>query len=47
MTHILIVDDEPNIIELLTLYLERDGFKVVGVGTGKDALTRFESSFNM
>ena len=44
MTHILIVDDEPNIIELVTLYLERDGFKVVGVGTGKDALTRFESN---
>src|SRR4030042_1919072 len=44
MSHIFIVDDEPNIIELATLYLERDGFKVEGVGTGKDALTRLESS---
>lgn len=44
MSSILIVDDEPNIIELTTLYLERDGFKVESVGTGKDALTRWESS---
>jgi two-component system, OmpR family, alkaline phosphatase synthesis response regulator PhoP len=44
MPHILIVDDEPNIIELATLYLERDGFKVEGVTTGKDALTRWEVS---
>jgi DNA-binding response OmpR family regulator len=44
MTKILIVDDEPNIIELATLYLERDGFKVEGVSTGKDALLKQESS---
>lgn len=44
MAKILIIDDEPSIIELATLYLERDGFKVEGVGTGKDALTRLESS---
>jgi DNA-binding response OmpR family regulator len=44
MANILIVDDEPNIIELATLYLERDGFKVEGVATGKDALLRQESS---
>lgn len=44
MSHILIVDDEPNIIELAALYLEREGFKVEGVATGKDALTRWESS---
>lgn len=44
MAKILIVDDEPNIIELATLYLERDGFKVEGVSTGKDALLKQESS---
>jgi DNA-binding response OmpR family regulator len=44
MSNILIVDDEPNIIELATLYLERDGFKVDSVANGKDALTRWESS---
>ncbi len=43
MPNILIVDDEPNIIELARLYLEREGFKVEGVSTGKDALTRQET----
>ena len=43
MPNILIVDDEPNIIELAKLYLEREGFKVEGVSTGKDALTRQET----
>ena len=37
MAKILVVDDEPNIIELAKLYLERDGYQVEGVGTGQDA----------
>jgi len=41
--NILIVDDEPNIIELASLYLKQDGFQVEGVSTGKDALARQES----
>jgi len=45
MAKILVVDDEPNIIELAKLYLERDGYQVEGVGTGQDALSRL-SSFN-
>lgn len=44
MSNILIVDDEPNIIELLKLYLEREGFKVEGASTGKSALAKQESS---
>lgn len=44
MPHILIVDDEKSIIELAALYLERDGFQVEGVCTGKDALTKQETS---
>jgi DNA-binding response OmpR family regulator len=44
MANILIVDDEPNIIELVKLYLEREGFKVEGVSTGKAALAKQESS---
>ena len=44
MPNILVVDDEPNIIELAALYLERDGFKVEGVGTGKDALVKQEAN---
>lgn len=38
MTRILVVDDEPNIIELATLYLEREGYQVKGVAKGMDAL---------
>jgi len=45
MAKILVVDDEPNIIELAKLYLERDGYQVEGVGTGQDALSQL-SSFN-
>jgi DNA-binding response OmpR family regulator len=40
MQSILIVDDEQNIIELATLYLERDGYKVEGVSNGRDALLK-------
>src|SRR3990172_4482594 len=39
MPKVLIVDDEPNIRELAKMYLEREGFQVETVGTGKDALT--------
>lgn len=37
---ILLVDDEPNIIELARLYLEREGFRVEAVGDGQSALDR-------
>jgi two-component system alkaline phosphatase synthesis response regulator PhoP len=37
---ILLVDDEPNIVELAKLYLERDGFRVISVGDGRSALER-------
>ncbi len=40
---ILIVDDEPNIVQLARMYLERDGFRVEAVGDGRaalDAVTR-------
>lgn len=40
MPRILVVDDEPHIVELAKLYLERDGFQVSGVGTGSEALER-------
>ncbi len=40
MQTVLIVDDEPNIIELARLYLERDGYNVEGVTNGKDALSK-------
>jgi DNA-binding response OmpR family regulator len=35
---ILLVDDEPHIIELARLYLEREGFRIITAGDGKSAL---------
>ncbi|HEX5097300.1 MAG TPA: response regulator transcription factor [Acidimicrobiia bacterium] len=35
---ILVVDDEPNIADLVELYLRRDGYRVLKAGTGEDAL---------
>jgi two-component system, OmpR family, alkaline phosphatase synthesis response regulator PhoP len=39
---ILLVDDEPNIIQLSRLYLERDGFQVESAGDGQEALTAIQ-----
>jgi two-component system, OmpR family, alkaline phosphatase synthesis response regulator PhoP len=35
---ILVVDDEPNIVELVRLYLEKDGFQVAAARDGEEAL---------
>lgn len=35
---ILVVDDEPNIVDLTTMYLKREGFNVVSAGDGLAAL---------
>lgn len=35
---ILVVDDEQKIIELVSLYLEKDGFSVIAAGDGEKAL---------
>ena len=35
---VLVVDDEPNIADLIELYLAREGFRVVKAGTGEDGL---------
>lgn len=40
---ILIVDDEPNIVELNRLYLEGAGYRVLTARTGPEALERFRS----
>lgn len=39
---ILIVDDEPNIIELGQLYLENEGFSVESAADGIEAMVKFE-----
>ncbi len=35
---ILIVDDEPSIVQLARMYLERDGFRIESIGDGEAAL---------
>ena len=44
METIFIIDDEPNIVELARLYLEREGFKVASAGRGRDGLDQIASS---
>jgi len=41
-TKILIVEDEPNIAEVVSLYLKRAGYQVTCMSDGKSALTRLE-----
>lgn len=41
---ILVVDDEPSIVQLAQMYLEKDGFKVKSAGDGKAALTAVEKT---
>lgn len=40
---ILVVDDEPNIIELARLYLENEGFEVISAADGRAALAKIEA----
>ena len=40
MTRILLVDDEPGIVDFVTYGLEREGFEVQAVGDGEAALDR-------
>jgi len=44
MDTIIIVDDEPNIVELARLYLERDGFKVLSAAKGRDGLDKIAAT---
>lgn len=39
---ILLVDDEPHIIELASMYLKQDGFRVISAADGLEALDRVE-----
>lgn len=43
MQHLLIVDDEPAIVQVLRERLEREGFGVHVVATGEEALTALET----
>ena len=41
---ILVVDDDPNILQLITLYLTKEGFEVVQAKQGDEALRSFKSA---
>ncbi len=41
---VLLVDDDPNIVRLVKLYLEREGYEVRTAARGDDALTAFHRS---
>ncbi len=43
-TRILLVDDDPNIRQLVNLYLEKEGFEVEMADTGDAALKQFRAS---
>ncbi len=45
MSRILVVDDEQNICELLTLYLVKEGYTVETAGDGEEAMQKF-GTFN-
>jgi two-component system alkaline phosphatase synthesis response regulator PhoP len=44
MKSILVVDDERNIVELVRLYLEKEGYAVVSASDGEQALVQYERS---
>ena len=44
MLKILLVDDDPNIRQLLNLYLEKEGFEVMMASRGDEALKIFKTS---
>ena len=43
-THIVVVDDEPMVREVVTSYLERDGFAVTAAADGTEALRLIEAA---
>ena len=44
MAKVLVVDDEPNIREVVGLYLRRDGHAVVSAGDGDEALRLYQQT---
>ena len=44
MLKILLVDDDPNIRQLVNLYLEKEGFEVTMAARGDEALKLFKES---
>jgi two-component system response regulator VicR len=42
MTKIMVVDDEPDLLEVVKLILESDGYQVVTASSGQEALNKIE-----
>jgi two-component system response regulator VicR len=42
MTKIMVVDDEPDLVEVVKLILESDGYEVVTASSGQEALDKIE-----
>jgi two-component system alkaline phosphatase synthesis response regulator PhoP len=42
MKTVLVVDDERNIVELVRLYLEKEGYSVIAASDGEQALVQFD-----
>jgi two-component system response regulator VicR len=42
MTKIMVIDDEPDLLEVVKLILESDGYQVVTAGSGQEALNVIE-----
>ena len=47
MSHILVVEDEPIILESLTRLLERQGYQVTGVGSVSEAEEKANTKFDL
>ncbi len=43
MTKVLVVDDEPNIVDVISMALRYEGFDVASAGTGAEALAQVET----
>lgn len=43
MTHVLVIDDDKRLHELLTEYLEQNGFRVSGARNGADGLAKLDA----
>jgi len=42
MTKIMVVDDEPDLLDVVRLILESDGYQVVTAGSGQEALDKLD-----
>ncbi|MFD0710897.1 hypothetical protein [Paenibacillus sp. GCM10027626] len=43
---LLLVEDEPGMLEEMQTYLQREGFRVLTACTGKEALVKYEAEEN-